>query len=81
LPEPVEESIFQFDPNELERRSIETLPSTMQEALDELRKDEVIQEALGEVIYENFLEAKQAEWSEYRRHVSPWEVERYLDIG
>jgi glutamine synthetase len=81
LPEPVEESIFQFDPNELQRRSIETLPSTMDEALDELRKDEVIQEALGEVIYENFMEAKQAEWSEYGRHVSPWEVERYLDIG
>jgi hypothetical protein len=36
LPEPVEESIFQFDPNELQRRSIETLPSTMHEALDEL---------------------------------------------
>jgi glutamine synthetase len=53
----------------------------MDEALDELRKDEVIQEALGEVIYENFMEAKQAEWSEYGRHVSPWEVERYLDIG
>lgn len=81
LPEPVEESIFQFDPNELQRRSIETLPSTMHEALDELRKDEVIQEALGEVIYENFMEAKTAEWDEYRRHVSPWEVERYLDIG
>ncbi len=81
LPEPVEESIFQFDPNELQRRSIETLPSTMHEALDELEKDEVIQEALGEVIYENFMEAKQAEWNDYGRHVSPWEVERYLDIG
>lgn len=81
LPEPVEESIFQFDAAELRRRSIETLPSTLREAIDELRKDEVIQEALGEVIYENFVEAKLEEWSEYRRHVSPWEVERYLDIS
>jgi glutamine synthetase len=81
LPEPVEESIFQFDASELRRRSIETLPSTLREAIDELHKDEVIQEALGEVIYENFIEAKMEEWSEYRRHVSPWEVERYLDIS
>ncbi|HEX2911548.1 MAG TPA: glutamine synthetase family protein [Chloroflexia bacterium] len=79
LPEPIEESIFQFDATELRRRSIETLPSTMREAIDELNKDDVIQEALGDVIYENFVEAKLEEWSEYRRHVSPWEVERYLD--
>ncbi len=80
LPDPVEESIFQFDSTELRRRSIETLPSTMREAIEELQKDEVIQEALGEVIYDNFVEAKLEEWSEYRRHVSPWEVERYLDV-
>ena len=79
LPEPVEESVFQFDQTELRRRSIETLPSTLREALDELSKDEVIQEALGDVIYENFVEAKLEEWAEYRRHVSPWEIERYFD--
>ncbi len=79
LPEPVEESIFQLDTTELRRRSIETVPPTLREAIEELRKDEIIQEALGEVIYENFVEAKLEEWSEYRRHVSPWEVERYLD--
>jgi glutamine synthetase len=81
LPEPIEESIFQFDATELRRRAIEMLPSTLREAIDELRKDDVIQEALGEVIYENLLEAKHQEWSDYRRHVSPWEVERYLDIS
>jgi glutamine synthetase len=81
LPEPVEESIFQLDTTELRRRAIETLPSTLREAIDELRKDEVIQEALGEIIYENYLEAKLEEWNDYRRHVSPWEVERYLDLS
>ncbi len=81
LPEPVEESIFQFDATELRRRAIEVVPSTLYEAIDALKKDEVIQEALGEVIYENFVEAKTEEWREYRAHVSPWEVERYLDIS
>jgi glutamine synthetase len=81
LPEPIEESIFQFDNTELRRRNIETLPSTLREAIEELKQDEVIQEALGEIIYENLIEAKMEEWSDYRRHVSPWEVERYLDIS
>jgi len=81
LAEPVEESIFQFDATELRRRNIETLPSTLREAVDELRKDEVIQEALGDHIYENFIEAKMEEWADYRRHISPWEVQRYLDIS
>jgi len=79
LPEPIEENIFHFDANELRRRTIEMLPATMGEALNELEKDEVVQEALGEHIYENFMEAKLEEWKEYRRQVSPWEVERYLD--
>jgi len=65
----------------LRRRNIETLPSTLREAIEELKNDEVIQEALGEIIYETFVEAKLEEWSEYRRHISPWEVERYLDVS
>jgi glutamine synthetase len=48
--------------------------------LDELRRDEVVQEALGDHIYENFMEAKIEEWAEFRRHISPWEIERYLDL-
>jgi glutamine synthetase len=79
LPEPIEENMFHFDATELRRRNIEMLPATMGEALVELQNDEVIQEALGEHIYENFMEAKLEEWKEYRRQVSPWEVERYLD--
>jgi glutamine synthetase len=79
LPEPIEESIYQFDATELRRRNIETLPGTLREAVDELRKDEVIQEALGDSVYENFLEAKTEEWAEFRRHISPWELTRYLD--
>jgi len=81
LPEPVEESIYQFDASELRRRNIETLPSTLREALDDLKHDDVIQEALGDHVYENLVEAKMEEWAEFRRHISPWEVDRYLDLS
>ena len=56
------------------------LPGTLKEALDELAADEVIREALGEHVYEWFHAAKIAEWDEYRKQVSPWELEHYLRL-
>jgi glutamine synthetase len=38
----------------------------------------VIQTALGAHVCEWFIEAKRAEWNEYRQRVTPWELERYL---
>ena len=37
-------------------------------------------DALGDSIYEGFLEAKGIEWSEYRRQVHAWEIERYMPV-
>ncbi len=80
LPEPVEEDLYHFDEAELKRRNIEVLPGTLGEALEELKKDPLIREALGDHIYERFVEAKTQEWDEYRMYVSPWEIDRYLEI-
>ena len=60
-------------------RKIRQLPGTLREALDELRADTVIGEALGEHVLERFVEAKTEEWDEYRMQVSSWEVARYLE--
>jgi glutamine synthetase len=78
-PEPVEENLYAFDESELTKRQIRTLPGSLGEALDELRQDEVVQEALGPHVFERFLEAKTIEWNEYRMYVSQWELDRYLD--
>jgi glutamine synthetase len=51
-----------------------------EEAIGELKANPVICGALGEHILSHFLDAKQAEWDEYRTHVSNWEVERYLEL-
>ena len=80
LPPPVEENLFAFDPVELRRRQIASLPETLGEALGELRGDGVVREALGELLFTKLLEAKSREWQEYRRHVTPWELERYLGV-
>ena len=78
-PAPVEENLYHLDASKLESRRIRQLPGTLREALDELSTDTVIIEALGEHIYERFVEAKTEEWDEYRMQVSAWEVERYLE--
>ncbi len=80
LPAPVEENLYHFDAAELKRRNVRTLPGSLGEALDELERDEVVQEALGEHVYSRFLAAKRQEWDEYRMSVSAWEIDRYLEI-
>ncbi|MGI5990343.1 MAG: type I glutamate--ammonia ligase [Lachnospiraceae bacterium] len=57
---------------------IQALPLSLDEALDEMEKDEVVRGALGEYIAGRYIRAKRQEWKEYARHVSDWEIERYL---
>jgi glutamine synthetase len=78
-PEPVEENLYHFDAAKLASRKIRQLPGTLREALDELQADKVIAEALGEHVFERFVEAKTEEWDEYRMQVTAWEVDRYLE--
>ena len=60
-------------------KGIRELPGTLGEAIAELEADSVVREALGDHVFNHFIEAKRAEWDEYRTQVSDWEVERYLD--
>jgi len=59
-------------------RGITSLPASLEEAIKEMSADPVMREALGEHIYTKFIEAKTAEWNEYRIRITPWEVDRYL---
>ncbi len=78
-PDPVEENLYHLDAAKLESRRIRQLPGTLRDALEELKADTVIREALGEHIFERFVEAKSEEWDEYRMQVSAWELDRYLE--
>jgi len=79
LGEPVEESVFEMDEARLKEKGIRELPGTLAEAIDELEKDPVICEALGDHVLSHFVEAKRAEWDEYRTQVTQWEIDRYLE--
>ncbi|SRR6266849_76740 len=80
LPAPMEESLFLHDEGERLHRRAQLLPATLGEALEGLREDTLIRETLGDSIYEGFVEAKTIEWTEYRKQVHAWEIERYLSV-
>jgi len=79
LSDPVEESLFEMDSSRVTERGIQELPGTLGQAIDELRADPVVCEALGDHVLEHYVEAKTAEWDEYRTQVTQWEVDRYLE--
>jgi glutamine synthetase len=72
-------NMYDLGLEEIARRGIRLLPQTLAEALQELRGDEIVQGALG-VIYDEFAGLKEAEWKEYHRKVSQWELDRYLTL-
>ena len=65
---------------ELNELNIGILPDDLMEAIKELEKDNIIKDALGDHIYNHFVEAKKIEWEMYRKQVHPWEIKQYLDI-
>ena len=76
--EPVDTNIWEMSHRERRRLRIDDLPQDLKEACDELEKDRVITEALGEHITRHFLEAKRQEWRDYITQVSAWELDNYL---
>jgi glutamine synthetase len=60
-------------------RGVRILPQTLTEAIKELKRDEVVQKALGPIAAE-LIDLKQREWQTYHKQVSPWEVEQYLTM-
>ena len=78
-PDPVRENIYDFDEEKREEYGIETLPSNLGEAVEELEDDEVVMDALGPHVAEKFVEAKSQEFEDYLVDVSDWELDRYLE--
>ncbi len=80
LPAPVEENIFHMTDNQKKRKKIDSLPSSLENAVVEFSKSKLLREALGDHIFETLIANKMTEWDDYRTHVSQFEVEKYLPI-
>lgn len=78
-PDPVRENIYEFDEAKRDEYGIDTLPGSLDAAIDALEDDAVIMDALGDHIAEKFIEAKRKEHAEYITEVSEWELDTYLE--
>jgi len=78
IPKPVEENVYQLNHLELKNKAIDTLPSSLDDALNCLTQDEVIKEALGPIIFNNFIKVKKQEVKKSLLEVTPWEIQQYL---
>ena len=73
------ENMYALGTEEIARREVQVLPQSLPEALEELKADQLIREAIGPIADE-FLRLKEGEWRQYHRDVSRWELDRYLTL-
>ena len=78
-PDPVRENIYEFTEADREERGIDTLPTTLGQAIAALQEDDVVLDALGPHVSEKYVQAKTQEYTEFLASVSEWELDRYLE--
>jgi glutamine synthetase len=79
-PPPVEENVYEMTPEERQQRGITTLPASLLEAILLTEKSEIVSKALGEHVFEAFIQNKKIEWDQYRTQVTDYELKRYLPV-
>ena len=45
-----------------------------------LQTDKTIHSVLGEHLFERYIDVKTKEWDEFKKQVTNWEIETYLNI-
>lgn len=80
LPAPTDRNIYVMTDDEREDQGIPSLPLDLKVALDELIRDEVICDALGEHALTHLYELKEIEWDMYRTQVHQWERDQYMSL-
>jgi len=75
---PVNKNVYNMSHRERRRLKIDELPGNLHEAVEALKKDQLMQDALGDHITTHYIAAKEAVWHEYIAQVHSWEHDRYL---
>ena len=78
LPAPVERDVFSMSETERENAGIATLPGSLNEAIMAMESSDLVRRALGDHIFEKFIENKRIEWDRYRAQVHAYEIDRYM---
>lgn len=71
---------YRYTEEALKEMGIGILPQNLNEAINALKKDILFFDQLGQDFLNEYIQLKEMEWIEYQRHVSDWEVNRYLEF-
>jgi glutamine synthetase len=80
LPPGSEDDVWSLTGNERRAMGMEPLPGSLGQAVVAMQRSELVAETLGEQLFDFFLANKTAEWEEYRRQVTQFELDRYLPL-
>ena len=78
LPAEADANLFEMDDSMLDKLGITQLPQSLADALRVMESSALMQETLGEHIFEWFVRNKRHEWRQYKTQVTQFEIDRYL---
>jgi glutamine synthetase len=80
LPVSMEENLYHLTEEERKQAGIESLPSSLGEAITLAENSELVQRALGKHVFNRLIELKKKEWEDYRIQITEYELDKYLPI-
>jgi glutamine synthetase len=80
LPPEADSNLFALSHSELKKKGIESLPSSLHDAVDQMERSELLADTLGDHVFEWFIRNKRAEWADYQSEVTQFELDRYLPL-
>jgi glutamine synthetase len=80
LPDGADDDVWALSNSERRAMGLHPLPGSLNQAIQAMERSELVAETLGEHVFDFFLRNKRAEWAEYRRQVTMYELDRYLPI-
>jgi len=77
---PTEKDVYLLNAEEKVKEGITSLPGSLIEAIGLTEESELVREALGDHVFNNFITSKKVEWDNYRVSVTEWELKAYLGV-
>jgi glutamine synthetase len=79
-PAPAEGNVYHMSVEQRKKLGIGTLPASLFDAVQVMEKSKLVRKALGDHVFNAFLENKKHEWDKFRTQVTDYEIAEYLPI-
>ncbi|MCK5399136.1 hypothetical protein KAJ26_03860, partial [bacterium] len=76
-PDPIEFNIFDLTQKDVLQKGIDTLPDSLESALNKTKSGTMVKELLGAPLYKRYIALKEDEWKRFSNNVTQWEIDEY----